>query len=337
MDRPGVSIVLVNYKTPALLLKCIEAIIAYTKGCTYEIIVVDNHSCDDSETQVLAAFPNVRWFNMGYNSGFARGNNKGIAMANGDFVLMLNSDTWLTEDAITKSLEKYIALENEINIGLLGCKICSDNGNALGSVHNGFLGLAKPFTQNPFVIFFSRHKTQNSGYPQQWYNTSHTCDHLSGAFVFFRKSKLSSPDLLLDEDFFLYSEDVEWCYRLKQKGFQHYFFAGTQVFHHDGGSSVDTGWKLGQIFLSQLLFVYKTRGVIYFWLYVTLLKFNSWLDNLLHQRNASSPPAVETSRLLEQRAEESFILKKYFRVILNTYKLQPSASNKFLVYEKPAH
>ncbi|HVV03782.1 MAG TPA: glycosyltransferase [Puia sp.] len=105
----ALSIIIVNYKTPELVIDCLRTVYAQAGRPDFEVIVIDNASGDDSRERILHAFPNVRWSDMGYNAGFARANNAGIRMSQGDTVLLLNSDTLVEGDAITRCYELLAA------------------------------------------------------------------------------------------------------------------------------------------------------------------------------------------------------------------------------------
>ena len=92
-----VSIVIVNYKNPPLIVQCVKSILKYEKTVDYEIIVIDNDSQDDTEQQLRAIYPKLKWIQMGYNSGFAKANNAGTKETNGEYILFLNADTILIE------------------------------------------------------------------------------------------------------------------------------------------------------------------------------------------------------------------------------------------------
>ena len=101
------SVILVNYKSPQLVLDCIESIYRETKTISFEIIVVDNFSEDNSGELILQKFASVIWIPMSYNAGFARANNRGIQAAKGDYVLVLNTDTIIQENALDKVLTLF--------------------------------------------------------------------------------------------------------------------------------------------------------------------------------------------------------------------------------------
>src|SRR4051812_7233414 len=103
-----ISIIIVNYKTPLLLIDCLKSIREQGSMDNWEIIVVDNNSEDDSHEIILHSFPSVKWVQMGYNSGFARANNAGINAATADVVLLLNSDTIVENNAIERCYNQFI-------------------------------------------------------------------------------------------------------------------------------------------------------------------------------------------------------------------------------------
>lgn len=325
MERKSISIVYVNYKTPELLRASIASVVEHTKDCAYEIIVVDNHSEDDSKQQIINAFPLVTWFDVDYNSGFARGNNAGIALAKNEYVLIINSDTFLQEDTVSKCLLKYHALEGEFDIGLLGCNIRSFEGKVLPSVHSSFNGIKNLWNKNALAIKFLGAKPPIP-YTNDWYTTSHKAAHLSGAFLLFNKQKLNAKGKLLDEDFFLYAEDVEWCYRLNKLGFEHYYYAATQINHKDSASSTDNERKKLQIVLSRLLYIFKTRGSFYYFLYTALLFFNLRLDKLLHTRTTKN-----IEKIFEGDGELKILVEYWLKIPFH-YSRTTSSAKVFLKY-----
>src|SRR5579862_7635669 len=111
------SIIIVNYKTPGLVTDCIETIYRETTGISYEVIVVDNASGDDSRQRIMGAFPDVRWIQMEYNAGFARANNMAIRQSSGASVLLLNSDT-LIEDGAVEGCYRALAASPYVAAGV---------------------------------------------------------------------------------------------------------------------------------------------------------------------------------------------------------------------------
>src|ERR1043165_6964082 len=105
----SISIIIVNYKTPALLVDCLRTVFTGRQTIPTEVIVVDNASGDNSREVITAAFPQVKWIQLNYNAGFARGNNEGIRQSTGDVVLLLNSDTLNEDNAVEHCYRQFIA------------------------------------------------------------------------------------------------------------------------------------------------------------------------------------------------------------------------------------
>lgn len=333
MEKHAVSIVYVNYKTPALLNESIATVKKFTQNCTYEIIVVDNHSEDSSKEIVTNNHPDVVWIDAGYNSGFARGNNRGIERAKFDFVLIINSDTLLENDAISLCMDKYLELANKESIGLLGCKIISFDKKILPSVHSGFYGIKNLMSANPIYIKIFGASARNESEKEDWYTTNHFAAHISGAFMLFNKSKLNNKSLWLDEDYFLYAEDVDWCYRLQQHGFRCYFFADAHILHKDAASSPNAEKKNYQIIVSKWLFIFKAYGLLYFYMYMLMLRFNFLLDDILYYKSPNKTTAQKEAH--QYRIHIKKLILKYGISIPFNFKKGASLSNQFLKYDKP--
>ncbi len=274
------SIIIVNYKTAQLVIDCIETVFAQTKENSFEIIVVDNDSGDNSKERILSKFPSVQWLAMGYNSGFARANNAGIKMAMGEFILLLNGDTIVLDGA----LDKTIRLMN-LNPDAVACGVQllnTDGTTQISGAHTVKGGLnillTVPYIGN--VVRYWGYKLKSKAPSvQNVADEKAGVDWIIGAFIMVRKNVLGKSGLL-NEDFFMYAEEIEWCSRLKKQG-PLYLFSEPQVVHIGGGSSrsaFDTkGWdntydvwsrKAAQIMLSNLVRVRKEFGV--FWFFVIL-------------------------------------------------------------------
>lgn len=268
-----VSIVIVNYKTPDLLHTCVNSIVKHTKDVYYEIIVVDNDSQDDSKDVVMSDFPSVKWLDMGYNAGFGRANNKGIENSTGEFVLLLNSDTELYENSILKTLNHYLHLERSSKVGLLGCQVMHQDGRLQPSCNYYWAGLREVIEEHPFGIKILQHwlkiRKLRSIDKYAKLNSNHEITWLGVPYALIRR------DLMIrfpfDKDFFMYSEDEELNFRLSKAGYKPFLYAETGVFHHIGASSGNSITRAKQIFFSKLLFIYKSRGSLYFKLYCFLL------------------------------------------------------------------
>lgn len=329
----NVSVVIVNYKTPDLVNKCIDSIKHYSTGFNYEIIVVDNDSHDNSRQQVTNKHVDITWIDAGYNSGFARGNNMGLRQATGQFALLINSDTRLEQNSIGYLLNFYQKNERQLNLGLVGCRLISEERELLIGSHADFPSLMKVFNANPLVIRLNRllkydpdiKKTKNIQSARKTHYTNHKVSVVSGACVFFNREKLHLENLYLDEDFFLYSEDTEWSYRVHKAGYTNYFYGETEIVHFNSATTSKEKSKNKQIQLSEFFYFYKTCSRFLFTLYVLCLRFNFVLNHFLLKRNN------ELEKLQNNDLERSFF-NSSLRKIKTDYRRTPSSSKNYLKY-----
>ena len=207
-----VSIVIVNYKTPQLILDCLQSVYAHTKGVVFEVIVVDNDSQDNSRAVVLEQYPAVRWFGMGYNAGFSRANNLGIDQATGRNILLLNSDTLLIDDLLTRLAD---TLDQQPDVAAVGAMQINREGDVHYQIYDTFGKIRRHFYITPQSEFFRN--LLHKAVPDTDYDDPNEVDWLSGACIMTRPSTIRKAGKL-DESFFMYGEDVEWGYRLGQQG-----------------------------------------------------------------------------------------------------------------------
>ena len=212
----GLSIIIVNYKSASLILDCLKTLFRQPGEPGFEVLVVDNASGDDSRQRILAAFPFVKWIEMGYNSGFARANNEGIRQSEGDVVLLLNGDT-LPEAAAVDGCYRRLCSSAYIGAGVQ--LLNADNTPQISGnyVMKGGLNYLLPLPYLGSLI-------KKAG---QWAKVAKPhvpeaggvvdVDWINGAFLMVKKSAIGIAGLL-DEDFFLYAEEAEWCARLRNTG-----------------------------------------------------------------------------------------------------------------------
>ena len=307
-----VSIIVVNYKTPQLLKGCIQSIIDSTHQISYEIIVVDNDSQDESEDLIKENFPNVIWINSGYNAGFARANNLGVKQSCGKFILFLNPDTYLS-DGFLQQLHSFYKSQNALfhgSLGFLTPRIISsvDQSLLVGS-GRGFVGFNKELAKNPFQIvvnrFFSTKTTQYD--PNIHHYQNHEIDFASGACILIEKAKLIEHNLFFDEDFFLYYEDLELSFRTKKNNLRNYFCADLEIAHVNSASTSLSTNRSAQIKISEYLYFYKRYNRIQYLLLGYLIKVNFWFNMLLLKRKN------EMNNLEELKFEKKLFDEFYFK------------------------
>ena len=226
------SIIIVSYNTSDFLKECLESIKKNTEGLNYEIIVVDNASSDNSLQVLRAKFPDVLVIKKQENIGFSKANNLGIEKSKGRYVLFLNPDTVVYKDSLL-GMVKFMDEHKEA--GAATCKLLMPDGRLDDAAHRGF-----PNPWNSLSYFFGLSKLFPksrlfSGYSLGFMDflNIHEIDACAGAFMIVRK-KAGEQIRWWDEDYFFYGEDLEFCFRLKEKGWKIYFVPSVSALHYKG-------------------------------------------------------------------------------------------------------
>lgn len=230
------SIIIVNYNTKYLLKKTIESVYSSNPKIDFEIIVVDNASSDGSRELIKQEFKDVILIENPQNYGFSKGNNLGIKKAKGKYILLLNSDTEVLDSTVDKCIN-FMERSKNANIGILGCKVLLPNRKLDIACRRGFpTPLNSFFKFVGFAKLFPKSKLFN-GYNLTYLDENVSCDVdcVVGAFMLIRREVIEDIGLL-DEDYFMFGEDVDYCYRSKQKGWRVYYYADASIIHKKGGS-----------------------------------------------------------------------------------------------------
>lgn len=321
------SIIIVYYKTPQLLLDCLHSIYANHPDFTFEVIIIDNDSKDNFESTVKTYFPQINWIGSTYNSGFSRANNLGVKASKGEFVLILNSDTQIGDNFLEQFVSSYQEKSNRMNLGLLGCRIMSMEGKLLVGSGRGFYGLDNILNANPLFIFLRRklRKPLKRNYNSaEIHYTDHKADFLSGSCILVEKSKMENG-LYLDEDFFLYYEDLFWCFEFNKKHIN-FFDAHLFVNHLNAGSSANEPIQINyQIQVSSYLFLRKRYNIGIFLLCGVIL----WLN---YKMNIFFSKKKGDKNIIDKVEKEFSIFRKYFFQALLKFKRKKSSSVNFLRY-----
>ena len=228
---PRISVVIVSYNTRALLARCLETVSAELHPPN-EVIVVDNASADASVAMVRAQFPQVQVIANTENCGFAVATNQGLRAANGTFLCLLNPDTELFSGALA-ALANF--LESHPDVGVVGPTLLYPDGRYQhAAFHFPTLAMA-------LIDFFPlNHRLLNSRlygrYPFSMHEKPFAMDYPLGACMMVRREVCAAVGLL-DEQFFMYCEEVDWCRRIKQAGWQIMHVPGARVVHHEGQST----------------------------------------------------------------------------------------------------
>ena len=248
------SVIILNYNVRFFLEQCILSVQKALQGIDGEIIVIDNHSSDDSCAMMKKLFPSVTLIENKENLGFPKGNNIGVAQAKGEYVCILNPDTVVAEDTFAKILA---FAKTKTNLGIVGCKLIDGTG--------AFLPESKRAVPTPWVAFtkifglykiFSNNTLFNRYYAQHLTpNQTGKVDILVGAFMVLKR-ELYNEIGGFDENCFMYSDDIDLSYMALQRGKENYYFHETTVIHYKGESTVRDGTYMKR-FQEAMNFFYK--------------------------------------------------------------------------------
>ena len=250
-----ISVIIVSYNVRDFLIHSLQSIKKALDKVSSEIIVVDNASVDGSVQSVYKHFPQVKVVENDSNIGFSAANNIGLKKAKGEYVVLINPDTIVQEDTFSKLIE---FMDNHPDAGGVTCKILNPDGTfSIDSRHSipkpstalwKFLGLNRLF---PKSKIFGRY---NLTYLDP--NKTYPVDAISGSFMFLRKKAIDDVGLM-DEDYFMYCEDIDYCYRMNGKGWKIYYLPETSIIHYKGESTKKTNINYAINFNKSLYLFYK--------------------------------------------------------------------------------
>lgn len=299
------SVLIVYYKTPGLLIDCLQSLFSFSHA-HMDVWVIDNDSNDGIEQTLQLKFPNVHYRNTGYNAGFARANNLGIIQSDSEFVLLLNSDTIVINDAVNRCLHEM----ERSDVVASGVQLLNQDGSPQISGNFAIRGglnylMPLPYIGQALRWIALQMNVQRPSIPE--IKSAQEVDWINGAFLMVRRSAIEKAGLL-DEDFFLYAEEAEWCHRLKKQG-KLCIYGDLNVYHLQGASANEAFASSGhgyynlfdrkgaQILVSNMLRIRKEFGLG--WLFVhwifqvfTILVFGVgvMIEALLPKRNAFYQP-----------------------------------------------
>lgn len=227
------SIIIVSWNVRELLRACLKSIDDGRGQLELEVIVVDSGSTDGSPAMVEAEFPWVKLIGRADNVGFPKGNNLGIAQARGRFVLLLNPDTEIVGDALT---DLVAFLDEHPDVGAVGPQLLNPDGS-IQSSRRRFPTLATGFFESTWLERLAPAALLRHYYAQDLPdNETADVDWLVGACLMVRREAIEQIGLL-DEGYFMYSEELDWCRRIKAAGWRVVYLPTAQVIHHIGKSS----------------------------------------------------------------------------------------------------
>ncbi len=276
------SVVIVSYNVKYHLEQCIRSVIRASEGLNAEIWVVDNASSDGSIGYLQALFPDVHYISNAENVGFSRANNQAIRKSGGEYVLLLNPDTIVAEDTLRGCVD---FLDTHPEVGATGVRMLNADGTFAPESRRG---LPTPFTSfckmtglsalfpksHVFGRYYMKYLDENKANP---------IEVISGAFNMLRRKALDETGLL-DEDFFMYGEDIDLSCRLLKAGWQNYYLP-YYILHYKGESTQKSSFRYVHIFYQAMLIFfnkhYRRRYLLVSYLIRLAVIFRAILDVLI--------------------------------------------------------
>lgn len=297
------SVIIVNYKVKYFLEQCLYSVHAACASLQYEIIVVDNGSNDGSREYLPEKFPDVKFIWNAGNPGFGKACNMGLEIARGEIVLFLNPDTIVPEDGFLKCVS---FIRNKEKCGALGVRMIDGSGKFLRESKRGIptassaffrlSGLTYLFPQSPY---FSAYYA--SALPEQEVNA---VDVLAGAFLMAPAAALRDMNGF-DEDYFMYGEDVDLCFRLKKAGYVNYYYPEVTIIHFKGESTLRSKKYIRHFYGAMQIFIRKHYSSLFRRLIISAAVSAGKLIAMMKvTRSRWVPPTVEIPKKIAVVATE---------------------------------
>ena len=239
------SVVIVSYNVRSYLEQCLQSVQRALEGTEGEVFVVDNHSDDDSVETVRKHYPWVRLIENQENLGFAKANNQAIRQAQGDYILLLNPDTVVAEDTFHGVLA---FMDEHPKAGGAGVMMCYEDGSRAPESRRAL--------PTPWVAALKM-----MGFTKRYYLSDLPWDQpcrievVSGAFCLLRHEAIKTVGLL-DEDFFMYGEDIDLSYRLLKGGWENWYLPYS-IIHYKGRSTRKSDYRYVHVFYQAMLIFFQ--------------------------------------------------------------------------------
>jgi GT2 family glycosyltransferase len=296
------SIIIVSWNTASLLENCVASILANPPTSPFEIWVVDNASTDDSPRMVREKFPQVHLLQNQENVGFARANNQAIQRCTAKYVLLLNPDTLVASGALQALID---FLDKHPEAGAVGARILNPNGSLQISSHP-----EPTLSRELWRLFHLDALLPYAAYPLTRWETNQpqAVDVLIGACLLLRKKVLDQVGFL-DEDYFIYSEEVDLCYRIQRAGWRMYWVPQAEVVHFGGQSTQQVPTEMFlNLYHSKIKYFRKHYGWSAAQIYKLILRIAAFARLVL------APFAIfERS---SRRQKHLTLVNRYWRLIL---------------------
>lgn len=265
------SIIIINWNSAEFARKCLHSLFENTKGIDFEVIVIDNGSFDSCESMIRNEFREVRFFQSNENLGFAKANNYGSEKAIGEYLLFLNPDTEILADAVSGMLSITKSLPDA---AILGCKLLNSDGSLQTSCVQLFPTILNQVFDSD--VTNRRFPVLSTGNVQYSKKEPAKVQMISGACMMIRKEIFEKIGKFSPE-YFMYTEDLDLCYKAHQAGYANYYTGASSVIHHGGGSSYqrkEDSYANIQMRESIFKFLKKNRGRFYADIYKMAMLLN---------------------------------------------------------------
>jgi len=233
-----VSIIVVNWNTREITCDCLKSLYEQTQDILFEVVVIDNASIDGSVDMIKNKFPEVFLIENTGNRGFAAANNQGMAIAKGRYVLLLNSDTIILDNAIAKTVS---FADEHPEAAVVGCRVLNPDRSLqptcfmFPSILNWLIFVTYLYKLFPQSRFFGRER-------MTWWDRNDTreVDVVTGCFMLVRREAIDQVGAM-DEQFLMYAEETDWCYRFMKTGWKNIFYPAAHIIHYGNVSAVKHG------------------------------------------------------------------------------------------------
>lgn len=263
LDGNGpISVVIVSYNTKDLLRNCLKSIQSGDAGLVSEIIVVDNKSSDGSQQMVAEEFPQVLLIKNSENLGYAKAVNRGISQSRSKYILVLNPDIEVMEGSI---LNLWRFMETHPDVGIAGAQLLNPDGSIQMSCRTFYTFPVFLLRRTPLGRLFPNAKVLRKHLMADWdHQSDREVDWVLGACLMVRREALDRVGGM-DERFFLYFEDVDWCYRMKKHGWKVYYVHSAKMkhLHRRESAKILPDMKVVSHFLSMIHFYDKWDSALY--------------------------------------------------------------------------
>jgi len=259
------SIVIVSWNTADILAQCLDSIYENPPCGEFEIWVVDNASSDNSVEMIRNRFPQVNLIENDNNPGFARANNQAIRECKGEFILLLNPDTLILDDALNTMISY---LETHPDVGALGpCILNPDETLQTSSYPRPTIG--REFWR---LLRLDSIRPYGTYRMEDWsLDKAHAVETLLGACILIRGALIQIVGLL-DEDYFMYTEEIDYCFRMSNEGWRLIWLPQAKIIHYGGQSTQQVATDMFlQLYLSKLLYFRKHHGFLSGYVYKFVL------------------------------------------------------------------